>query len=332
MGNVVTLRPLSRTQAATAQARRDLPAHGRALVRAPELAELRAFCAAIDLGSIGRAARYMGVSQPALSKRLQALEEVAGTKLLERSSRGVTTTPAGAQLHEAALRVLDNADAVENVIMGFSTKPAPVRVAASPTVADGWLPDVLVDLRAGDRARLAVEIVTANSCVVRQMIHDGHSDVGLAAIDPGSPDSGLHETVIWTDEVVVAVPPGHRWALCNEIDREDFARTPTITRDPAANSSRVVEHALALAGLTQVPPLAQIGSTAAGRAAALAQGVPVLLSRDAMRDGSAGGLIARRVAGLRFERQFALILPGAVADLAPPARAFAEHVLRRAAG
>src|SRR5436305_10656260 len=138
MGNVVTLRSVDRVQEATPRSWGEVPADGRALVRAPELAELRAFCAAIDLGSIGRAARFMSVSQPALSKRLQALEAVAGTKLLERSSRGVTTTPAGAQLHEAALRLLANADAVEEVIMGFSTKPAPVRVAASPTVADGW--------------------------------------------------------------------------------------------------------------------------------------------------------------------------------------------------
>src|SRR5215208_4647260 len=68
-------------------------------VRSPDVAELRAFCAAVDLGSLGRAARLMRLSQPALSKRLRTLEALAGAKLLERSPRGVTPTPAGRRLY-----------------------------------------------------------------------------------------------------------------------------------------------------------------------------------------------------------------------------------------
>jgi DNA-binding transcriptional LysR family regulator len=62
-------------------------------VRSADIAELRAFCAAIDLGSLGRAARLLRVTQPALSKRLRTLEALAGASLLDRSSRGVTRPP-----------------------------------------------------------------------------------------------------------------------------------------------------------------------------------------------------------------------------------------------
>jgi DNA-binding transcriptional LysR family regulator len=328
MGTVVKLRPVREEGTAAARAPEAIPAAARVLVRAPELAELRAFCAAVDLGSIGKAARLMQVSQPALSKRLQALEAVAGTKLLERSTRGVTTTPAGAQLYATALRLLVDADAVETLMRGFYMNPAPVRVAASPTVADWWLPTVLVELESRHERHLSVELLTANSCVVRQMIREARSEVGLAAVDPGAHDSGLVETVIWGDEVVVAVPREHPWASAAEIDPEDFAGTPIITRDPASNSSRIVEDALAEAGLSLAPPLAEIGSTAAARATALAECVPVLLSREALHEQN--GLLPRRVAGLRFERQFALILAGSIQDLAPPARALAQHLLQRA--
>ncbi len=54
-------------------------------VRSPDIVELRAFCAAADLGSLGRAARLLRVSQPALSKRLRTLETLAGAQLLDRS-------------------------------------------------------------------------------------------------------------------------------------------------------------------------------------------------------------------------------------------------------
>jgi DNA-binding transcriptional LysR family regulator len=326
MGTVVKLRPVREEGVAAARAPEAIPAAARVLVRAPELAELRAFCAAVDLGSIGKAARLMQVSQPALSKRLQALEAVAGTKLLERSTRGVTTTPAGAQLYATALRLLIDADAVETLMRGFSTNPAPVRVAASPTVADWWLPGVLVELEARHERHVSIELVTANSCVVRQMIREARSEVGLAAVDPRGSDSGLVETVIWGDELLVAVPRDHPWAAEEEIDPEDFARTSIITRDPTSNSSRVVEEVLGDAGLSLAPPLAEIGSTAAARATAVAEGVPVLLSHEALSDNN--GLLPRRVAGLRFERQFALILAGSMQDLTPPARALAQHMLQ----
>jgi hypothetical protein len=68
------------------------------LVRTPEVVELRSFCAAADLGSLGRAAVRIHVSQPALSKRQQSLEAVAGVRLLERSSRGVTLAHSGRRL------------------------------------------------------------------------------------------------------------------------------------------------------------------------------------------------------------------------------------------
>ena len=74
------------------------------LSRTPEVTELRSFCAAADLGSIGRAAIRLNVSQPALTKRLQALEQLAGVPLLERSPRGVTLTPEGRHLYAEARR------------------------------------------------------------------------------------------------------------------------------------------------------------------------------------------------------------------------------------
>src|SRR3712207_8496732 len=99
-------------------------------VRSPDIAELRAFCAAVDLGSLGRAARLLRLSQPALSKRLRTLEALAGAPLLERSPRGVTPTPAGRQLYVEAHKLLAQAEAVEELLAGLSADDAPIRLAA----------------------------------------------------------------------------------------------------------------------------------------------------------------------------------------------------------
>src|SRR5215211_1521112 len=93
-----------------------------------DLNELRGFCVAADLGSLGRAAVRLHVSQPSLSKRLASLEAKAGVRLLERSPRGVTLTPAGRRLYEHAHALLERADQVTDVLVGMKRSGDVVRL------------------------------------------------------------------------------------------------------------------------------------------------------------------------------------------------------------
>ncbi len=295
-------------------------------VREPEVAELRAFCAAATLGSIAEAARSLNVSQPALSKRLRALEAVAGAALFQRSSRGVTLTAAGTHLYSAARRLLASADNVAALIHNPSAVN-PVRIASSPVIAEVRLPSVLADL-AQVETDLAVELVTANSPIVREFVSSGRSDLGIAALDPyGQPDAALEERVIWRDEVVIGVPAGHPWQSLEEVPLEEFARTPLVQRDPWSNSSRVVATALERAGVRRVRPLAAIGSSRAVIETAIAAHTPALLSLMAASSQQARGLLVRRVEGIRFDREFALVWSGPVVDLPPLVQAVAQHLL-----
>src|SRR3954453_7573582 len=116
-------------------------------VRSLDLAELRAFCAAVDLGSLGRAARLLRVSQPALSKRMRAMEAVVGTPLVERSPRGITPTPAGSKLYVEGRKLLaqGGAEGAADPVPGGAGGEAPVRGPASHTIAEFVLPGPLVD-------------------------------------------------------------------------------------------------------------------------------------------------------------------------------------------
>jgi DNA-binding transcriptional LysR family regulator len=325
MGQVIALH--DRELASGAPAGAAGRAASRTLVRGPELAELRGFCAAVDLGSIGRAARLLRISQPALSKRLSGLECVAGTRLLDRSTRGVTATPAGADLYRAARRLLADSDAVEALMRGFSADTAPVIVAASPTIAEWWLPGALVNLERAHERHLSVELITANSTTVRRMVRSGQAEIGFAAVDPdAAAEPDLTEMTIWEDELVIGVPHAHAWAQVDQVNAAEFAATPLIRRDPGANSSRVVETALRAVGLTAVAPVAEIGSTSTACAAAVAENVPVIVTAAALTAGT-HGLVVRRVAGVRFERRFVLVVAGWLEDLAPSGRALARFLL-----
>jgi DNA-binding transcriptional LysR family regulator len=295
-------------------------------VRSADIAELRAFCAAVDLGSLGSAARLLRVSQPALSKRLRVLETLAGARLLERSPRGVTPTPAGARLYAEARKLLVQAETVDALLAGLSAEDAPVRLAASHTIAEYVLPGPLVEFEQRRERHLSVELIIANSLVVRDLVREGRAEFGIAATArTAPPDPVLRELPFCDDEVIVAVPEGHPWAARPTVPLDELTRVPMIMRDPSANTRRVVQAALQARGLELQPALAEVGSTSAAKATALREGAPVLLARlAAPSDGE--GLVVRTVSGVDFRRRFVILL-GAPEIVSAAALALVQHLL-----
>lgn len=274
--------------------------------RSPDIVDLRSLCAAAELGSLGRAAIRLHVSQPALSKRLHNLEALVGVELLERSPHGVKLTPAGRRLYEQARKLLQQADAIDEVISAVKRTGGPVRLAASHSAVEAFVGEVLGRLGHED-ARLRVELVSANSSVVRDLVADGRADLGVAASRPNhTPYPGVRELPVVDDEVVCAVPRGHPWCMRDRISRAEFLRTRMVTRDAGSNSRWTVDAVLAERGLEMVPPLVEAASPQAARHEAHTHRAPILVSRLVLTGHDFHELA---VEDLRFPRQFVLVLP-----------------------
>lgn len=100
---------------------------------ADKLDTMRTFVRVVESTSFSQAARDLGVSQPTVSKQLAALEARLGTQLLARNSRSLAVTPAGQDYYEAAVRILQDLDAIEERLLeGQSTPSGLVRVTLSP--------------------------------------------------------------------------------------------------------------------------------------------------------------------------------------------------------
>jgi DNA-binding transcriptional LysR family regulator len=254
------------------------------------------------------------------------MEAVVGTRLVERSPRGISPTPAGTKLYVEARKLLAQAEAIDDLVRGLAGEEAPVRLAASHTIAEYVLPGPLVDFERQRDRHLSVELMVANSVVVRELVRDGRADFGIAAVDRVAQGvAPLTETPFCEDEVIVAVPAGHPWAAPRAVSLEQFVSTPMVVRDPSANTRRVVEEALVTRGLSLAPPLAEVGSTSAAKATALEECAPVLLSLLAVGPAD-DGLVVRRVRGLDLTRRFVMVA-GAEETLPASARALAAALL-----
>ena len=280
----------------------------RGLLRLPDLAEAAALVAAVEEGSLARAGARLGVSQPAMTKRIRALEALVGTSLLERDPRGVRPTPAGRRLYDDASRLLAEADRFARAAAGLRAGPPPLRVATIFTLAETAVPRWLAAwLAAGHEG--AVEVRVGHPEQVRRWVAAGESDLGFAASWPigtgdgqsaGHPRLGLEERAFARDELVAVVPAGHPWAEAGEVDGATLAETRLIAREEGSGVRELLEDALARAGLPGLRPALTLGSTPAIRAAVAEQGIPSVLSRRSVEGEP--GLRAVPVRGLDLVR------------------------------
>lgn len=254
------------------------------------------------LGSLGRAAAEHGISQPAASARMRQLEGRLGLALIDRSPRGSTLTQVGALVADWAQAVADAAATLDAGVAALRLeRDSRLRVAASMTVAEYLLPAWLIALRAAGSGA-AVALSAVNSAEVAKAVLTGAADIGFVE-GLGLPD-GLRAGPVGQDTLTVVVAPSHPWARRHGVPPDELAATPLVSRESGSGTRGFFEQALrAQAGLERVPPLAELSSTTAIKAAVAAGAGPAVLSSLAVAaELSAGTLRAVTITGLNLDR------------------------------
>jgi DNA-binding transcriptional LysR family regulator len=134
-----------------------------------QLRYLRHFAAAMEKGSMGKAARSLNISQPALTRSIQMLEETLKVPLFERGTKGITPTLYGINFYSRAKSILADTERAELEILEMrGATESVVVIGALPSQANFVLPDATIRfLAANDQARVRViqksrlEILTA---------------------------------------------------------------------------------------------------------------------------------------------------------------------------
>lgn len=287
----------------------------------PDPLALELLVAVAATGSVGAAARTVGMAQPNATRSLARLERQLGLDLVVRSTRGSTLTDAGAVLVDQARQALSAMDAVTDsaaTLRGDSTRPLPV--AASQTIAEHLLPRWLSTLRS-QQPNGAVAVHVHNSHDVVDDVRSGRTALGFVE-EPTVPGD-LHSTVVAHDEMVLVVAPHHVWAGRSRAVRADeLARTALITREPGSGTRMALDEALD----QQVRPHLELPSNAAVRVSVASGAAPAVLSRLAVADALSAGTLVTVPLGLQLRRPLRAVwtgsrrLSGLAADLVSIAR------------
>ncbi|MQA10841.1 MAG: LysR family transcriptional regulator [Pseudonocardiaceae bacterium] len=288
--------------------------------RMPELSALELLLSVARLGSLGRAAREHGISQPAAGSRIRYLERLVGLSLIERSPLGSQLTPEGAVVADWARDVIRAAAALDTGVTALrAERNSRLRIAASMTIAEYLVPSWLVELRSR-QPHVAVSLQVANSAMVAQLVLDGEVDVGFIE-GPRLPE-GLTSRTVGVDELLVVVQPGHPWAKRRRpLPAEQLVSTSLVHREPGSGTRYTLEAVLAEYG-SLAPPLFELSSTASIKSAVEAGAGPAVLSSLAVaEDLEAHRLVGIPVEGVDLRRTLRLVWPtgrqltGAVRDV-----------------
>ncbi|MFF9769418.1 LysR family transcriptional regulator [Streptomyces sp. NPDC014636] len=273
--------------------------------RVPDLAALELLLAVARLGSLGAAAREVGITQPAASSRLRSMERQLGVALVDRSPRGSRLTDAGALVTDWARRVVEAAAAFDAGARALrDRRDSRLRVAASMTIAEYLLPGWLLALHA-ERPDTAVSLLAGNSAKVAELLLAGEADLGF--VEGLTVPTGLDSTVIARDRLIVVTAPGHPWARRRRpLTAAELAATPLILRERGSGTRQVLD--TALGGLAR--PLIELSSTTAVKASAVSGAGPSVLSELAVGEELAmRRLVSIPVDGVSLRRDLRAVWP-----------------------
>lgn len=256
------------------------------------LEQLRIFVTVADLLHFTRAAESLGLSQPAVSAAIAALEAEHGLRLFDRIGRRVEMTAAGDLLRieaRAILRKVEDAGSMLAELTGL-TRGA-LRLAASQTVGHHWLPPRLARFAAAFPG-IRVDLSIGNTQDVADAVRDGRAELGLA--EGAVSDPTVMTETIPGDRLLLLAGRDHPWAMEGAggmASPADLAAARWILREPGSGTRALFERAIRAVGLD--PAALTVALTlpdgALIRHALLAGlGVSVLsdlVVADALRDG-----------------------------------------------
>ncbi|GGO76512.1 LysR family transcriptional regulator [Nonomuraea cavernae] len=266
----------------------------------PDLDSLQLLVDVGELGSLGRAARASGITQPSASKRLALLERRLGLPLLERTPRGSTLTAEGRMVAGWATRVLAAARELTRAAQAVRhSGAAHLRVASSMTVAEYLMPRWLGELQDRDPdVQVGLDVVNSADVAGRVLAEE----VELGFVEGPTVPDGLAGRVVGTDRLVVVVAPGHPWTRRRTVLRgPELAATPLVVREPGSGTRETLD--VAFRELRQASPRLELGSNAAVKGAAQAGSAPAVLSGYAVEaELATGRLVEVPLAGLNLVR------------------------------
>ncbi len=285
-----------------------------------DLTLLRSFLAVADTGSITEAAEHIGITQPALSRRLQQLENHLSVPLLIRGRKGAVLTEMGRLVQSEAQGIVARYERMQEMVSSHQRlEGGTVRIGGGATAVSFVLPEAIAAFQAA-HPQVLFQMREAGSSEIADDVVAGHLELGVVTLPVR--DRELNVTPLTTDRIVLVARHDHPLAQRRRVRIVDLADQAFVAFEAGSALRQIIDSKLRDAGvevnvvmeLRSIPAILRMVSTTGNLA---------FVSQLGMEQR--GDVVAVPVQGLRIERRLAVIARRGV-TLSPAAGAFTKRL------
>lgn len=226
----------------------------------PDLDGWATLKAVIEHGGVSEAAKVLHIGQPAVTKRLRALEECYEIPLVQRVSGRLRLTPAGQMVYDFASQTLERHRLLRQDIGDLAKGKTTLRLAVSIAIGEHLLPELL--LQFSERFHdYRIDSRLAYSRQIKTDLVTGRADMALIEFSPDHPDILVQK---WQDdELWMVCGANHPLAGTDLLPVEEMARQNYVLRESRSSIRESLDAALHAIGIEQLPVAMEVGSSEA---------------------------------------------------------------------
>lgn len=190
-----------------------------------DIHQIRCFKRVAELRSFTEAARHLHITQPALSRQVQGLEDELGTQLLLRTTRGVQPTAAGKVMMEMGGNLLDYMEGIRKAVATAAHDPAGEVVVGLPPSLSGSLAPCLIDECRTHLPQVRIRIIEGLSMFIEEWLALGRIDLAILTYRPGMT---MSQTPLCEEDLVLVGRFGQTDADARSISFNDMSDLPLV--------------------------------------------------------------------------------------------------------
>ena len=285
-----------------------------------DLLHMRSLLAVADAGNITEAADRIGVTQPALSRRIQQLEAYFGATLLDRGRKGASLTDVGRLVESEGRTLVARFDQLrERVAAHVGLDAGTVRVGGGATAVSFVVPSAIARFQS-EFPGVRFQVKEAGSREIEGDVVSGRLDIGLVTMPVDAPD--LDVTPLLLDRIVLVASPRHPLSAMPAINVEHLAQQSLVGFEAGSAIRQLIDNELRAAGvemnvvmeLRSIPAILRMVATTGNLAFVSQLGV-----------STQPDVRVLPLRGVRIERELGVIRRRGV-QLSPAAAQFAERL------
>lgn len=249
--------------------------------------------------NITKAAEHLHMTQPAVTRTIQEIENYYGVRLFERINRRLYVTETGKQFYKQALHIVDSFDNIEKTLRNWDTFGV-LRVGSSITLGNFVLPELVCRFKE-NHPNIKIYANVSNGSNLQKALLNNHLD--LALVEGEVSEADLMSEQFYSDQLILIMPVGHPLMCQEKIYLSDLSKYDLLLREKGSAGRIYIDSVFAVHGISVTPLWESVSTQAIIKAVSKGIGIALLPEMLVKKDIENGIICTKKIEDVIFKRK-----------------------------